>query len=253
MAEIKNVYQTNFSGPLLTSFTTVLGGAAQNLALGGTPDEFEAWNLTQMGTPVDDKVYYFRWQSTMPSGSAFVATMNSILAREDTYITSNGVTPFKTGDRNLWVPNQTPYTVATAVGPSTSIPILTTISQASQAIVTTTHSFTAADVGVTWGTFSNVAGMTQINGLRGLITAVTGTTAFTVNIDTTGMSAFSLTGNPQFNVITGAPATTQFGSQVIQTPQRNLGLAGLTFGTTLMQTTSDVWHFVATFNGPVLG
>jgi hypothetical protein len=108
-------------------------------------------------------------------------------------------------------------------------------------------------------------GMTQINTLSGVIQSVTSTTSFTVNINTTGFTAYSSGGIA--NVITGRPAL-QGGSlasgnalgfsplqlpttQVLNTALFNAGGVGLTLGTSLMVTTSDVWEFMASLDTPV--
>jgi len=250
MAIIKNVYQTNFSGPLFGTFSNpdFDAAAGMNLPLGSVPDEFEAWNITQMTTPTDEAVYYFRWQSTMAYTFCIIATYSSTLTREDSYITTGGVSTFVTSDALKWVPN---LSAMIATG-STNLTI-TGISNAAQAVVTAANNFTAADQGVTWVTFHGVVGMDQINTLRGQVVTATSGASFIVNIDTTNMGTYSSGG--QANVITGAPVTTQFGPQVIMTPQRDLGLAGLTLGVNLFAggADNDVWIFEAKWNGPVEG
>ena len=92
------------------------------------------------------------------------------------------------------MPNQAPYTTVSGnrayVQQSTNL-VITGISNAANASVTATHSFTSADVGVTVVTFHGVLGMTQINGLSGVIQSVTSTTSFTVNIDSTNFGTYS--------------------------------------------------------------
>ncbi len=246
MALIRNKYQTNFSGPLFGTFTTTTGGVAQNVPFGLTPSSIEAWNLTSQTTPANNLISYFYWQDSMPSGSAFRKMFNATPVDVSGYISTNGVTPYTTAESLKWVPNQTPYTVNL----NTSL-VITGISKAAQAVVTATHSFTDADIGVTWVTFYGVVGMTQINTMRGQVVARSGTSTFTVNIDTTNFAAWSSAG--WANVITGAPVTTQFGPQIIQTPQRDLGVGGLTLGTSLMVTSSDIWYFKTTWNDQTNG
>lgn len=247
MAIIRNTYQTNFSGPQLGTFTTTTGGVAQSIPFGLTPSSIEAWNVTAATAGSNGLISWFYWQNTMPAGTAFLRKYQATPADITSYTATNGVTPYVTSDQLKWVPAGS----AMQATKSTNLTI-TTISQATQAVVTAANNFTAADNNVTWVTFHGVTGMTQINTLRGLVVANNGSTTFTVNIDTTGMSAYSGTGG-QANVITGSPVTTQFGPQVIMSPQRDLGVGGLTLGTALMLTTSDVWYFKTTWNDPVEG
>lgn len=68
--------------------------------------------------------------------------------------------------------------------------VITGISKAASAVVTASNAFDADDYGVTQVTFYNVAGMVEINGLTGTVTASSPTT-FTVNIDSTGFTAYT--------------------------------------------------------------
>lgn len=221
------------------TFTVTAGGSAQNLTLGFYPSYFYAKNLTNVINPVNDELISFEWFSTMSNGTAMTINYTgSQPAIEQNYLSSNGVTPFQTADDLLWVPNQAPYTT----NKSTNL-VITGISKAANASITATHSFTSADIGVTSVTFHGIVGMTQMNTLTGIIQSVTSTTSFTVNINSTNFTTYVSGGIA--NVITGAPASTTFGSQIVNTPQRNLGVLGITMGTSLMTTTSDVWLYEA--------
>jgi hypothetical protein len=221
------------------TFTTVLGGAAQNLTLGFIPSYFYMVNQTNAINPVNDEIVKAEWFPTYANGTGLSTDYTaSQPAIEFAWHTANAFTPFITADQDLWIPNQAPYNV----NHSTNL-VITAISKAAEASITATHSFTSADIGVTWVTFSQVAGMQQINTLRGQITTVTSTTSFTVNINSTAFSTYVSGGIA--NVITGAPVTTQFGSQVQMTPLYNHGVIGLTLGTDLMTTTADVWNYYA--------
>lgn len=246
MVLIRNTYQTNFSGPLLNTFTTTTGGAAQNVPFGLTPSSIEAWNATAAAAGTNGLISWFYWQNTMPSGSAFLKKYQATPADITSYTATNGVTPYTTSDASKWVPN---LSAMTATG-STNLTI-TGITRGATTTVTAANNFTSADEGVTWVTFHNIVGTTQLNTQRGLVIQATSGAAFVVAIDSSTYTAYSSGG--QANVITGAPATTQFGPQVINTPQRDLGLAGLTLGTALMLTTNDVWYFKTTWNGPLGG
>jgi hypothetical protein len=206
------------------TFTTTLGGAAQNLNLGFIPSYFKATNDTTLASGTG--LFQFEWYKGMANASAYTITTagTPVFAK----LTTNGVTPFQSTDVTLWTPTRL---------------VITGITNAAQASVTATHSFTAADVGVTTVTFSGVVGMTQINTLRGVIQSVTSTTSFTVNINTTTFSTYTSGGIA--NIITGVPATETLGFQTFNTPQHNTGFLGLTFGTTLMANTGNTWFYQA--------
>lgn len=243
MVTIRNQYQNNFSGPLLGTFTTTTGGAAQNVPFGLTPSSIEAWNLTGSAAGTVGLISWFYWQNTMPSASAFRRIYSATPSDVTSYITTNGVTPYSTSDQLKWVPAGS----AMQATKSTNLTI-TAITKGATTAVTAANNFTSADENVTWVTFHNVVGMTQINTMRGLVITATDTGHFTVAIDSSNFSSYTSGG--QANVITGSPVTTQFGPQVIMTPQRDLGVGGLTLGSSLMVTTSDVWYFKTEWNGP---
>jgi hypothetical protein len=90
--------------------------------------------------------------------------------------------------------------------------------------------------------------MNQINTLSGVIQSVTSTTSFTVNINSTAFSTYSSGGIA--NVITGVPPSTTLGFQIYNTPLYNTSFVGLTLGSSLMVTTSDVWQYVAYLDAP---
>lgn len=77
--------------------------------------------------------------------------------------------------------------------------IITNITQAANAVVTSDNTFTSDDYGVTTIIFYEVAGMTEINGLTGTLVSATGTT-FTVNIDSTAFTAYT-SGGIAFTVL----------------------------------------------------
>ena len=77
--------------------------------------------------------------------------------------------------------------------------VITAITQAASAVVTVgAHTFVVNESVY----FSGVVGMTQINGLRGTITAI-GATDITVAINSTGFSAYTSAGNVNTNPQTG--------------------------------------------------
>ena len=98
------------------------------------------------------------------------------------------------------------------------------VSSGAQTIVTLSSSTTHPKAGM-WAAFNGVVGMTQINSVQGLIASVVGDTV-TVNIDSSGFSAFSATGSPRLRPYLALPITgiTKAGSAVITTD----GTAGRT-------------------------
>jgi len=102
---------------------------------------------------------------------------------------------------------------------------ITAITKAAQAVVTIgAHTML---VGESVG-FTGVVGMTQINGLRALITAISGTT-ITVAINSTAFGTYTSGGTVQTNPITGETVTAGFEFDL---PMRfDSDISGLTFDT----------------------
>jgi hypothetical protein len=223
------------------TFSVVLGGAAQNLNLGFVPDVLTLWNDTKLASQTG--VAYAQWLSSMANASAYIQTLTGG-APVWSKLTTNGVTPYMTPLGQEYVPLSGLPPGAT----STNLTI-TAISKAANASITATHAFTAADIGVTTVGFHGVVGMTQINTLTGLITDVTSTTSFTVNINSSAFSTYVSGGIA--NIISGVPAVTQTGFQVYNTPLYNVSIIGVTLGTSLMVTTSDLFRYEAVLNTPV--
>lgn len=240
------------------TFTVTSGGTAQNLVLGFIPSYFYMVNQTNVTTPANDEIIKGEWFNTMANATGMTTNYTGTQpAIEMNWLSSNGFTPFTTADSGLFVPAQAPYNSAAGnrayIGQSTNL-VITGISQAANASVTATHSFTSADIGVTTVTFSGVLGMTEINTLRGVVQSVTSTTSFTVNIDSSSFGTYSagvagVTGGFA-NVVTGAPANTLYSNTSLPTAQANLGHIGLTLGTSLMTTTADIWNYVAYLDTP---
>lgn len=112
----------------------------------------------------------------------------------------------------------------TVYGPNRTLTV-TGISMAASAVVTADNVFTAADYGVTQVTFSSVVGMTQINGLTGTVQSSNATT-FTVNINSSGFSAYvsgglviyvHLSGNPIMGIMQYIDESTDIPSLLIAT------------------------------------
>jgi len=102
---------------------------------------------------------------------------------------------------------------------------ITAITKAAQAVVTVGSNTFAIGESVA---FSGVVGMTQINGLRALITATDATT-ITVAINSTGFGTYTSGGTVQTNPITGEAVTAGFEFDL---PMRfDSDISGLTFAT----------------------
>ena len=252
------------------TLTVTAAGVQQVLNLGFIPDIFRMRNDTILssGTLTGvTEVYWDRYMGGLATPRTSIDTMTTGVAafssiNSGTIAAATGVVPYQTPDSNLYVPAQAPYNVTSGnrayIGASTEL-VITGISAAAEASVTATHSFTTSDIGVTVVTFHGVPGMTQINGLSGIIQSVTSTTSFTVNIDSSNFSAYNSSGFTAgvgtgfANVITGAPVNTLYSNQLLPTAEANLGVIGLILGTTIMVNTDDVWFYEAIKQSPVTG
>jgi hypothetical protein len=97
---------------------------------------------------------------------------------------------------------------------------ITGITQALQAVVTATNTFSAGQTVF----ISQVQGMTQINGKYVVIVSATAS-SFTINLDTTAYTAYSSSG-----IATISPLAMQIG-QVVQTPSANVFIVDIPFST----------------------
>lgn len=218
------------------TLTVATGGAAQNLNLGFVPSYFRMENKTKIIANTNG-IQIVEWWNDNANASAYLWTTTSG-APVISYISSNGITPFQTAAGTEFVP----LSGLPSGAVNTNLTI-TGISKAANASITATHAFTSADIGVTTVTFHGINGMTQMNTLSGVIQSVTSTTSFTVNINSTNFSTYTSGGIA--NVITGEPPSTTLGFQVFNTPLSNNGFIGLTLGSSVMVTTSDVWQYLA--------
>jgi hypothetical protein len=226
------------------TLTVTAGGSAQNLNLGFIPSYFRMSNKTKL-VATTNGVCIAEWYDDMANATAYIWTTSSgDGTNKITYLSSNGFTPYTTPAGTEFVP----LSGLPAAAANTNLTI-TGISKAANASITATHAFTSADIGVTTVTFHGIVGMSQMNTLSGVIQSVTSTTSFTVNIDSTSFTTYSSGGIA--NIITGVPPKTTTGFQIYNTPLINLGFKGLTLGTSLMVTTSDVWEYVAYLDSAV--
>lgn len=223
------------------TLTVGTGGTAQNLNLGFVPSYFWMQNKTKTVANTNG-VQVAQWYDDMVNASAYIWTTTSG-APVISYISSNGVTPYTAASSQGT--EFVPLTGLPSGATNTSLTV-TAISKAANASITATHAFTSVDVGVTTVTFHSIVGMTQMNTLSGIIQSVTSTTSFTVNINSTSFTTYVSGGVA--NVITGAPPYTTTGFQIYNTPLYNTSFIGLTLGTSLMVTTSDVWQYIATLD-----
>ena len=201
-------------------------GAAINLALGFTPTRFRVVNHTILATP-GNVVFESEWFNTMANASAYTITNPAVPVFA--YASTNGFTPFQTADSALWT--------------ATNLTI-TGITQAAQAVVTAANSLAVGDV----VTFSGVVGMVQINTLRGVVTAATGAN-FTVNINTTGFTAYSSGGIA--NVIASSSSAYCVTPTNGLPTQENVGSVGITLGTGVAGALNDVLRWEAYLDTPV--
>lgn len=234
------------------TFVVPAANAALNLNLGFVPSEFRMWDQTVFNTGTLTGGIEGWWNATMGAQTTPMSMLGTWTAGANVWsrLTTTGIVPFQSTDSNLFLPQQVPYTTNN----STNLTI-TGISKAANASITATHSFTASDIGITVVTFHSVVGMTQINTLSGIIQSVTSTTSFTVNINSTNFTTYTSGGIA--NVITGAPVSTVYGNQILNTSEANLGFIGLTIGTGFMAasgvTAGDTYSYSAILQSPVTG
>jgi hypothetical protein len=223
------------------TLTALATGTAQNLALGFIPSYFMMQNRTKM-IGATNGIWKVEWWNDMANGTSFVQT-STAGAAVGSYLATNGITPYQTGDSGLY--------------PSTNLTI-TGITKAINATITAANNFTTNDYGITTVTFHNVVGMTQINTLSGVVQSAT-STSFVVNINTTGYTTYASGGIA--NIITGIPAlqgglltsgnapgfppSQENTSQVLNTALFNQGTIGLTLGSGVIGTAGDVWQYLA--------
>lgn len=204
--------------------TITATGSAYNLNLGFVPSRIELLNQTTLASGVG--VFASQWYDSMPN--AYAATITTAGTPVFALATTNGFTPYQTADSALWT--------------ATNLTI-TGISKAAQAVVTCTNSLAVGDV----VTFSGVVGMTQINTLRGKVVAATGGN-FTVNINTTGFTTYSSGGIA--NVIASSSSSYTVDPTNGLPSQANVGQIGITLGTTVAGSASDVIRYTAYLDAP---
>ena len=199
--------------------------AAINLNLGFIPSHFKTTNMTLLATPAD-RFFVGEWFDYMADASSILIKNPAVPVFS--YAATNGFTPYQTADSALW---------------ATTNLTITGITAAAQAVVTCANALAVGDV----VTFSRVVGMTQINTLRGVVTAATGAN-FTVNINSSGFTAYASGG--MANVIASSSSTYCVTPVNGLPTQLNVGEIGITIGTDIATTADDVIIWEAYLNAP---
>lgn len=229
-------------------FQVTATGSALNLDIGFVPSYMRVVNQTKLAA--QGGVAISEWYYTMLNGYALIQTLTTG-APVYSQITSNGFTPYQTLDSGLWkATNKTISDISNAANAEVEI---------------TAHGFTADDVGVTTLTFSGVVGMIQINTLRGVIQSIVDSNNITVNINTSSFSSYVSGGIA--NVITGIPAGSIYigetaypigsqpyiansSGQYLNTAQQNLGAIGMTLGSTICGSSTNILLVQAVLDAP---
>lgn len=224
-------------------------GAAVSLALGFVPDRFTILNYTK--TAAQTGVGASEWvNNVVASANAFVTTYTAG-APVVSLITSNGITPVILGAD--WQ-----NTIYTITGITNANPGIVTVSS-----VNPTNSRVLVN-GMTV-TISGVVGMTGLNTNRFIVSNISGSTGsqtFTLYdtfgnpVNTTGLGTYVSGG--QLDVISyppTAPVLNPVNGQVI-TPgfpaglQLDIGFEGVTLGTGVVGSASDVLYWEAFYSTP---
>lgn len=220
-------------------------GAAVNLALGFVPDRFTILNYTK--TVAGSGVGFSEWiNKVVPSAKALISTYSSGIPTV-TLLASNGITPVATG--GVWY--NTNYTIT---GVTNANPGVVTVSS-----LTPTGAQTLVNGDTI--TISGVVGMTQLNENRYIVSGISGSTftlydLFGNPVDTSSFGTWTSGGianlisypatAPTINATTGQitaqgnPAGNQF----------DIGYEGVTLGTGVVGSASDVLYYEAFYSTP---
>jgi hypothetical protein len=235
------------------TFITAATGVQQVVNIGFVPNSITLKNITKLSVGAAasgiGEVYTDQQLALLSGGAETLVTTYTAGAPVVSSIASGtvaaaaGVVGFATPDALLFVPSVT--VMQTNLSTNLIISAVTAITKAANASITATHNFTTADIGTTVVTIHGVQGMTQINNISGIVTSVTGTTSFTVNINSSNFSTHVPAAGAVANVITGAPVNSIYGNQSLPTSSQNLGVIGVIVGTTVIGTIGDVWSYTA--------
>ena len=220
-------------------------GAAVTLALGFVPDYFTITNYTKTaaGSGVGDSSWI---RNVSPNATAIIDTYSSGIPTR-TILASNGITPVVLGGD--WQ-----NTIYTITGITNANPGVVTVSSVSPA-----NSMTLVN-GMTF-TISSVVGVTGLNTNRYVVAGLSGTSfnlydTFGNPVNTTALGNYVSGG--QMDVISyppTAPVLNPVTGQVI-TPgspaglQLDIGYEGLTLGTGVIGSSSDVLFWQAFYSTP---
>ena len=153
----------------------------------------------------------------IPSTSIYPQVYFTSTASDGSNIVVQDSGQFLTGNTNLGLlmsPGKAPFGYSILSTGYTSTFVITGITQATQAVITSTTTLSAGQE----ITISGVVGMTEINGLTVTIVSVTPTTV-TIDLDTTGFSAYVSGGfitsrQNVFNYLTGVAENVFFPSSI---------------------------------------
>lgn len=220
-------------------------GAAFNIDLGFVPDRFTVTNYTK--TVAGSGVGYSEWiRNVVPTDNALITTYTAG-APVVTLLASNGFTPVQLGGD--W--QSTQYTITGITNANPGVVTVTSISP--------TNTLTLVNGMIV--TISNVVGMTQVNTNRYVVAGISGSTfklydLFGNPVDTTGFGTYSSGGivnqisypatGPTINAATGQisaqgnPAGNQY----------DIGYEGITVGSGVAGSASDVLYWEAWFSTP---
>lgn len=126
--------------------------------------------------------------SSIPTTSVFPAVYFTSQAADGSNITISDSGEFLSGNQNLGLlmqPGNAPFGNLSLAGGYTNSSVITGISQANPAVITSVNTFSLGQT----IQFNNIGGMTQLNGNTYTITVAT-PTSFTINVDSTAFSAY---------------------------------------------------------------
>lgn len=154
------------------AFTLTSGGAAYNLICGFKPNMVRIVNLSKFAT--DGTACEFLWTDSMPNAYAYAGIADATGINRS-IITTNGVTPYSIES-------------FTDIGQ-----VITGITAANPAVVTV--SSTAGYAVGNGVRIKDVVGTTEMNGNMYKVSVVNGATTFSLDLDSSGLTAYSSGGN----------------------------------------------------------
>lgn len=220
-------------------------GSAVNLALGFVPDRFTILNYTK--TAAQSGVGYSEWvHNVVASGKALITTYTAG-APVVSLLASNGITPVALGGD--WY--NTNYTIT---GVTKANPGVVTLSS-----ITATNGQTLVNGSTV--TISNVVGMTQLNTNRYIVSGISGNTftlydTFGNPVDTSAFGTYVSGGIVNLISQPATAPTINATTGQVTTPgqpagnQYDIGYEGVTLGTGVVGSASDVLYWEAFYSTP---